>query len=1158
MAIFSPPVEIWLLRMETTLREQLDSDETPFLGLYSDLFTESSRESLRKTLGKVGNPFGDYLRALERWPAVFAAYLTVHVVDGFGTHGDAAVYPFVARAVFGAERQFTLSERDRLWRAYRRACVRLGLDVVPDRSATNYMVAEYLHQAGVPVHFLSVLTRRMLRHAKVVGIPDADDPEGVGLWQAALLDRLGPPVPITVARAVQSDRGGFYPRLFLRALAGESALPTESENSVYALMVEAVGAAGGASRRLLGQALAIPKVIWRDDLLGVELPASLDAKWRIEVAGETQEYTAGSDPRFIPFDYQPLPGEVRIACADGSLTKSFELWADGRNNRFLVFDSAGQLDASSRLNPDGPVLVEPGALTLVTRFRPDGEEGGIMEICNAPALYRQSVDLAPGESLTLERGSAQVTILARSHPTLALSGQAFRGIGGNELYASAGLHLRGRVPVELVEEGDFSSLLVTLSVPSLSEPLDFPVQVDGNGGFELDLEKLCCEWKPGLSRLRIELRREGLRRPMVRLAAWLWSGLERIEERVRFHCARLPANLNSDLSDNLSVDEPKRVVGYRSDAKRFFRLVFDLESNRNIQFTGVVPGAFMVLKRFREEQVIEQPLRKGAVLALRPDSREVLEVHSSQGGILSLGGMRQEISPHFGMRKLHLSALAQYLEPGVNRLCIELPSGVVQPLLQLVTPHRVLRMSSRLEGGMLSVRLDLPAAADALRCTARDVLTGEEVTLDIAGNDASARLDRATLAWLSCGERQAQGEFRHTLELPLERWCSGAWLLHVEARLNGRWGSLVNEREDVYAWGFLLDETGAPTSSQWLMRRLAESNQTVAIRIFKQVHRALLPCYASDVWSSIAWLAAAWQNLARALAPADGQTLTELLALDALVPPEAGQESWFPLLLPGVALPWIYSRTSESYRGVGKRAGLIGNLGEIRSPLSALFLLHYLDPIAAFGFGNVMQMQQGIPPSGFSMGRYRQAMAARNLDDVWSQLSREDWQPTEGDYLGPVHWRFALGSLEARYRATLHGNKARRGWALQLLRDTHQLDIGDLVDGLPAHLLDTNGLGLLTQIPEDGWSQEQENLTLMTGFLCWFAAVCRWECRAPGTLDVWRRAVQVPNLPDGNALIHALGYLLFVGRDVFEFYLMLWELLFAADADAADVEMIDV
>lgn len=1156
MPVFTPSVDIWLLRSEQTLRQTLDSGDIPFLGLYSDLFAASWRDTLRKSLRSHKEPLRIYLQGLNRWPAIFAAYLTIHVVEGFGENGDAAVYPFVSKAIFGAERDLSQMERAILWQEYRRACIILGLDVVPLNSAPNYMVAEYLHQAGVPVNFLPRIAKRMLRHAAVAGVPERDDPQGIALWQTTLIDRLGPPIPVTATKAIQADRGGFYARLFLRALAGEPADPTAPDRSIYESIVEVIASKDSDRKRILTQRLTIPKVVLRDDLLGVELPAGTEVSWRIAVVdGIGCKHEGTGEPRFVPFDFPPLPGSVHIARSDGKWSKEFGLWDDGRNNRFLAFDSTGLLAGSSRLNAEESLQVEPGKQTLMTRFRPDGYETELVEVSQNPSLYRLVLDLAPGESVTLKRGSAQTTILALSHPILTLCGEIFRGIGGNELYASGGLVLRGQVPTELLASTsvDSGSLLAGLSAPGLNDPVEFAFVPDSTGTFEINLDEICRLWKPGLARLSVELRRTGLRRSIARIAVWLWNGLDRIGDRVRFTCTHLPGNLSREASDNLAIDDTAKTITYRSDAKRYFHLVFDLPENRSVRFVGAVPGAFMMLVRFQEEegQVLEQPLRHGTVLAVREGSREVLDVFSSQGGALTLGTMRQEISPRSGLKRLHLSALAQYLEPGINRLCIEFPNSTPLPLLQLVTPHRVLKMDSQLEAGTLRVWLDLPAAAEMMRCTAIDVLTGGEIHLDVACNDAPARLDRQVLAWLACGERQSDGCYRHALEFPLERWRCGAWVLHLEARLNARWGSLVNEREDVYAWGFVLDESCAPASRPWLSQRLNDGDSLNTVGIFKRVHCALLPCYAPDAWPGLDWLARAWRQLTRRLHACDAQVLTELIALDAMGPPETGQQSWFPLLSPGGSMPWIYACAATAYRGVERRAGVIGELKRIRPPLCGLFLDHRIERTAAAGFENFMEMQRGAPPRNFSLARYRQAMAARNTDDVWSLLSREDWRPSEGDYLGPVHWRFAFGSMQGRYRRTLLGNEARRGWALQLLRSTEHLTLADIAMGLPKHLNGRDGLGRLDPTPADGWSQEDLNLLCIDRLLCLFAAVCRWEVREAGALTTWCQAVENIDLPDANARELALGYLLYIGRDVFEFYLLLWELIFAADTDAA-------
>lgn len=1147
-SVFPAYFEIWLLRMEQRLTDWLNASETPLLGLYSDQLTETLRQPLRNALDTVRDPFRVYLHGLERWPAVFAAYLTAHVVDSYGADGNAAVWPFITDALLSGQRALDHDEQESLWQGYRRACIRLGLEVVPKGSLPNYRVAEFLHQAGVPSRYLDRLTKRMLRHAQLHGTPEPDDPRDLALWCEALMERLAPPsVPVTVARAIEADRGGFYARLFLRVLADETADPSGSDRSTHARMAEVIAGERTDQRHLLQQGLAIPRVVWRDDLLGVELPAGHSNEWRIDIDGQEHAYRGESEARFIPFEFPSLPGRVRISRGNGHSSKEVEVWADGRNNRLLVFDGGGVLAASTALNAGAPVQIEPGVVIVVTRFRPDGREMAISELCLDPSLYVLCCELAPGELLRLQRGPAEVTIQARARPTLALTGQAFRGIGGNELHASTGLVLRGRIPVELLADGEATPLVAVLSAPDV-EAVEQPVAPSAEGTFELDLEPVFQTWTPGLIRLRIELRRAGLRRAMARLATWLWVGLTEIEDRSRFQCRALPANLDLNVCDNVRRDEVHDILTYRSDAKRFFRLVFAVDSGRSVRFTAAVPGVFMVLKRFLDGRVEEQPLRKGAVQALRGDSREVLEIHATQGGVLRLGRLRQEISPRTGMRRLHLSTLAEYLEPGVNRLSIERPSGIQESLLQLVTPHRVLAMSSRENGGVFQVQLDLPAVADAIRCTACDLLTGQELALDLVCNDTAARLDRSAYGWLTCGERQTDGRCRHTLDFPLERWSTGVWLLQVEARLNGHWGSLVNEREDVYAWGFLLDEAGAPTAGPWLLRRLEVVEAETAIRIFKRLHQALLPCYAPDVWNGIRWLGDAWQQLAPTFHPSEGQLLTEILALDALAPPETSQASWFPLLMPGVVLPWIYGAPAAAYRGLGSRAGLIGAISRIQRPLCELFLQHHLEQTMAVGFRNVREMQRGTPPHGFSLERYRQALAVRDIGEAWSQLSREGWHPTEGDYLGPVHWRYALRSLEHRYRATLAGNAVRRGWAMHLVFSLHHLKLGDLAPSLPAHLDDASGLGLLMSRPEYGWSQEQLNLQLIDRVLCLFAAVCRWDSRGTA-LAAWQDRLQAVPLPDATARAQALGYLLYVGRDVFEFYLMLWELVFAADAD---------
>ncbi|WP_295581776.1 hypothetical protein [uncultured Lamprocystis sp.] len=86
-----------------------------------------------------------------------------------------------------------------------------------------------------------------------------------------------------------------------------------------------------------------PCKVWRDEWLGIELPPGNGTPWAIAVDGQTHHHTGATDTRFIPFDCPPLPGSAKGSRGD-ALSKSFSRWDDGRNNRFLAFDSAGLLE----------------------------------------------------------------------------------------------------------------------------------------------------------------------------------------------------------------------------------------------------------------------------------------------------------------------------------------------------------------------------------------------------------------------------------------------------------------------------------------------------------------------------------------------------------------------------------------------------------------------------------------------------------------------------------------------------------------------------------------------------------------------------------------------------------------------------------------------
>lgn len=117
------------------------------------------------------------------------------------------------------------------------------------------------------------------------------------------------------------------------------------------------------------------------------------------------------------------------------------------------------------------------------------------------------------------------------------------------------------------------------------------------------------------------------------------------------------------------------------------------------------------------------------------------------------------------------------------------------------------------------------------------------------------------------------------------------------------------------------------------------------------------------------------------------------------------------------------------------------------------------------------------------------------------------------------------------------------GEALQKPGSRHTADLSCLSWGRDRgvggnELYVTTGLKLQGQVPQELLATDFGNSLIV----------------ALGALTYWQDAMNRIPLPTSGALPQGLGYLLYVGRDIFEFYLLLWELLFAADADTDEQE----
>jgi hypothetical protein len=1141
---FDVTTKIRLQRLEHDLKTAIQQGEYPFLGHYSDLFYDLVENAISQALRGTNYPLNLYFKSMQTWPAVFSIYLVHHISEGYGSRGTFEVYPFIQDAL---HTQLTLGEKEKLWEAFRSAILKLGLSRSTRRSGSNYMIEEYLRQAGVPLGYLDELAKKMYSYSESVGLPEDDDPDAINLWQAGLryhIRYMSKPVQ----RSIEADSDGFYTRLFLKVFAarsGQNELTCEVEKLLS-------GGLKDVSRRSNGKALSIPKIVFRDGQLGVDLPAGEDAVWRIEYGDTHNDYLGQLEARFVPFD-DALPKSVSIRNLKGASSVSADLWDDSLNNRLLLFSESGLLVGKGQLGQVEALLLEPGEYELLLRFEPSNPELSIERIADDPKLYHCHLSLDPSQFVELKRGPAKITFRADTKPVLVWNGQKFRGIQGNELYASDGLSIEAKIPEDLLTDESLNYVL-HINPGFLGEPIQILLAKDG-GNVRISLADHCALWQPGVTRLLIELKRSGFQRAEARAVINLWNGLKEVRNRSRFICSRLPTptNLLESDCDNIRIDQEQKVITFRNEDQRFFRMVFQAHSSRKQAFTWSVPGIFLNLLNFQEQERTETPLKRESTLAITTRSREVLEIFSSENGTITLGDFSRYVDfDRTGRVRIPLAGLVEYLGPGDDALkFIGSESHVKDRLIRFVAPHQVLEFRPRLKRDKYVLTFSTKNEVEEVSIDIKDLITGWKETLIIGCHSAEIYSEGSFSAYLSSMPNNGDNTHSHELQLFLDNWPNGAWLLALNGKINGRWGRFSNTRNDHFEVGLPVVNNVGCQSSEICWDFIKNLTITEKETILKRVHRKLLNCYAPEAWEELNWLGDLWNKLTddfqkQETLPQRITTLAEERHDDT------SSDSWLPMFSLVSKFPKLYSQNGRAYRNLPNQRQLLSIkclavMGELKYGVLPLIFDQTLNNMLGGAFSNLAEMQQGLSPKDFSLERYQASLKLEDVSEKLRLLRQHEWQPGDGDYLGALHYRFATEQLSQAFHASMSGNKYRRGKALALCRALNIIPL----QGVPSHLMVGPGvIDLSTGIYDEEYrpSVEEDHLKDIIRFLSQYARACRWEIRVPGTLEqIQQKACQHLGSKEDFDLV--LCYLLLLGKDVFMFYLLLWESAFKTDVD---------
>jgi len=1131
--------------IDRNLQNSIKTGDMPFLGLYSKLLDEKIHKAITINLAKSRDPLSQYLAYLNYWPAISLIYLTTHVCEGFGSHGTFEVYPFIQDAL-QLSLPLTTTQKNKLWKAYRASCLKLGLSISTRLSGAHFMVDEYLRQSGVPIPYVDDLTDKMLRYGKYVGIPDDDDPTAIKRWQDGLSFKLLPPFSKVARQAIVLDDNGYYIRLFLKLLEKPSE-PATALSDFELRMSDAIHRQQiAAVLRRKGKSLSIAKVLWRDNQLGVELPPGENTVWTITVGDVTRDCFGQIESRFIPFD-NPLPPFVEIMGEErGSRLKTI-LWEDEMNNRLLIFSPSGDFVYASKLNEE-PVTLEPGDYQAVLRFIPDGLDETIEVVSRQPSLYSLPLHLDPGQKVVLSRGPATLELQADLKPFLLWDGVSIKGTRGNEIYCGDDLKLHALIPDEFFVDG--AKYYVRFSQSAKTEVLTAPLASYQQGDASIDVSALIRNnWKPGVTRVLAEIYREGIQRPVFRSSIMVWIGLQTVRNRTHFYCSSLPDNLIEEECDNLFINRDKSTLSYRNEDNRFFRMVFNLGDVKRFIFTLPVPGIFMQLKDYSASTETERPLSKGATLSIAWNSRNVLEISSTSRGLLKLGNFEKPLE---FTKRLNLSGLVEYLGPEVNTLqFIDEETGCEEELLHLVSPHEVIAYSATHEINLYRIRFSLVQEAMEVTMKATNLLSGMCETHQLGCNRSFERPESWLRGWLTCENDDRQGIYNHDLLLSLDGWPNGAWIIDLEANMNGRWGKFSNARGDKFSAGFVMSDGTIFTNTLAIDEDCQGMDTDDKMKVFQRVNERMLSCYALESWKYLNWIEDLWHGLLDELR-GQADYASALLSFSEQPTPEETSSSWVPIHTISAYCPELYALPARYFSEIPNTASLfikcLSTMSRMKYGLLPLFHEAILHQIFALGYQNVHEIMQGTEPYQFNMRTYKDALKQNDLTDRMRLLKQDDWLPGDGDYLGALHYLYALEKLEERYRDTIPGNEQRRGKALCLCRSMLNYHI----HGLPSHLASgLTHLGFIVAENEDDLSIEQELILEISQFLSLFARICRWETRSSGCLEHF--ITQAKNIVgDPNQFESVFGYLLYIGKEIFGFYLLLWEAVLRTDYNTGE------
>jgi hypothetical protein len=886
---------------EGRLQALVKRAETPVLGLLGSLLPAEARAAIRKDLAVMPSAKA-YSQRLEKYPALFGVWLAEHVMLGLGQDGHFSLYPHLQKAI-GVSTELTSGEKELLWRAFRRAMFKLGIQPLSRVSGSHFMADEYVRQAGVPIAFVDDLALRMLQVAKRVGLPDEDDQEGLLTWQSTLLNKLVPPFSVTARKAVERDSIGYYTRAFVRVHlnGGQAAGKDPLEQALAKAIV-----AGGSSRF---RRAAIPQLLYRDGALGVLFPpADRAVSYKVECGGHAASVRLDAEGGFRPLP-SGLHREVVVQRDDGERVLSVRLWHDSLSNRLLIFNAEGRLRASAQLAQDEPVELAPGRYLVLCRFEPSNLDSW-NEINESPLLVEAPLEVRPGAEVLIKNGPAAVTVVGQNQPSLTLSGPSKGSLEGLEFwFADAEAHIE--VPVEWLQStsGQFE-----VRVVDGDRRAAVPVRLDETRRAVVKLADAITQLGlgGGLWRLVLELGRTGEARAAQRQSVLYWTGLKAVSYGLRFTYEHPPKNLIASSCAGLKVGSTQ--MDPSDDHSRLIRMAFDVGVGRLVHLSWHRPGVFVevqVPSADGSTASIPRPLGVAETVSLT--STKTIVISASEPGYISLGSMRTFVDfSQKASKAFPASFLASRLEPGARTLKYETTSRKAAiDLLVLSQPHVATDVKTERLANLFEVRVVVSGEPTNVAVTGRELSSGREARAEhelMAGSWHTNDLARMQLYAAPAGNSHVV----HVL-IDVETLKPGIWILGFGARISGVWGRLQDADEGRIAVAFAVNAWGKEIPGKEVVAGANELELSDVAAQLVRLNEHFRQCWSPVCWEQQQWLTPYFSALVDRLRDNETDYVTELIDMAMCRSAEDGRAGYLSMQFAPAWLNHAFSQPRATY-----------------------------------------------------------------------------------------------------------------------------------------------------------------------------------------------------------------------------------------------------